>query len=52
MVFPSLGALLEMESERGKKVSGISPDTGEEVITTRDLHNLLESTRPRQSVEE
>ena len=45
LVFPSLGALLEQESERGKKVTGISPDTGEEVITTIDLHNLLEATK-------
>jgi hypothetical protein len=52
LVFPSLGALFEMESERDKKVSGMSPFTGREVITTKDLHNLLESTRPRESIEE
>jgi hypothetical protein len=52
LIFPSLGALFDMESERGKKVSGINPSTGEQVITTRDLHNLLESTRPRQRIEE
>jgi len=52
LVFPSLGALSEIESERGKKVTGVSPCTGQEVITTRDLHSLLKSTRPRQSVEE
>ena len=52
LVFPSLGALFEVESERGKKVSGINPSTGEELITTGDLHSLLESTRPRRSVEE
>jgi hypothetical protein len=52
LVFPSLGALFEMESERGKKVTGVSPCTGQEVITTRDLHNLLKSTGSRQNVEE
>ena len=52
LVFPSLGALLEEETERGKKVSGISPCTGQEVITTRDLHNLLEATRqPHHSIQ-
>jgi hypothetical protein len=52
LVFPSLGALFGMESERGKKVSGISPCTNQEVITTKDLHNLLESSRVRPTVEE
>jgi hypothetical protein len=52
LVFPSLGTLFDMESERGKVVSGINPFTSKEVITTKDLHSLLESTRPRQKVEE
>jgi hypothetical protein len=45
LVFPSQGALFNIESERGKEVSGINPFTGKEVITTTDLHNLLESTK-------
>ena len=32
------------EVEEIEKVSGINPFTGREAITTKDLHNLLEST--------
>ena len=45
LVFPSKGALFDIESERGKEVSGINPFTGEEVIITKDLRSLLESTK-------
>jgi hypothetical protein len=49
LVFPSLKALFDDSSTNEKyeeMVSGINPFTGKEVITTRDLYNLLESTRP------
>lgn len=45
LVFPSLAALFDKKSDRSKKISGRSPFTGQEVITTRDLLNLLEATR-------
>jgi hypothetical protein len=35
--------IFDRDSER--EVSGINPFTGKEVITTTDLHNLLESTK-------
>ena len=42
LVFPSLKALFDGKEEN---VYGISPVTGKEVITTKDLQKLLESTR-------
>ncbi len=51
LVFPGLKALFDdsQTNERDEEmVSGINPFTGKEVITTRDLHNLLESTRSPQ----
>jgi hypothetical protein len=51
LVFPSLKALFDdsLTNERNEeKVSGISPFTGKEVITTKDLHSLLESTQSPQ----
>jgi hypothetical protein len=46
LVFPSLKVLyhLPTNGKEEETVSGISPVTGKEVITTKDLHNLLEST--------
>jgi hypothetical protein len=49
LVSPSLKALFDdsLANERDEDmVSGISPETGKVVVTTKDLHNLLESNRP------
>jgi hypothetical protein len=37
--------------DTGREVSGINPFTGQEVITTRDLHNWLEATRQQHGVQ-
>jgi hypothetical protein len=54
LVFPSLKALFDdsLTNERDEeKVIGISPVTGKEVITTKDLHNLFESIMPHKKHE-